>query len=496
MSGRKLTLDHVWIIAALALIGLRPLIATIPPHDFWWHMATGRMIVTQGRIPQTDSFSYTRAGEPFYNQGWLAQVGLYRIHQIGGIELLVLVQALVMVLAYGLLLWLCIQRSGALRLSVALLLVGAMPVSFSNWLVRPQSYAIPLFVAFLLILTWWRLGDSWPATRMRAPLWLLPPLMVLWVNLHGSFVLGGGLIALTFIGEGGRRIVARWRHAEVSGPPLRHLLLWGGVTAAALLINPRGFAVLVYVQNLLSSSQVTRLVEEWAPPTIRDTGGQLFFGFLLVFALILIYARKRPDPVDLLITGVFLWLALGAVRNVLWVVIVMLPLMTIQAATRVPLPRGKSFAGNATINMAITLVLVILVVLGLPWIKPHLDLPPDIGGLLDPNTPVAAVEVLRNDPQRPTHLFHAMGYGSYLIWAAPEQKVFVDPRIELYPFSQWQEYIVLGSGHDVDLIVAKYAIDGLLLDVKEQQDLLTLMRTKPGWAVRYEDERTVYMVRN
>ena len=69
-----LTLDHVWVIVALILLAVRPLLTPIPPNDFWWHLATGRQILAQGAIPTVDSFSFTRAGEPFFNQGWLAQL--------------------------------------------------------------------------------------------------------------------------------------------------------------------------------------------------------------------------------------------------------------------------------------------------------------------------------------------------------------------------------------------------------------------------------------
>jgi hypothetical protein len=101
-------------------------------------------------------FSYTQAGAPFYNQGWLAQVLLYGLYDLGGVPLILVVQSAVITLAYGLLLWLCIRRSGALRLSVAVLLL-TLPLVFGNWNVRPQSYAFPLFAGFLVILTtWWR----------------------------------------------------------------------------------------------------------------------------------------------------------------------------------------------------------------------------------------------------------------------------------------------------------------------------------------------------
>ena len=139
-----LTLDHVWLAVALMLIALRPLLTPIPPNDFWWHMATGRAIIAQGAIPVIDSFSYTQAGQPFFNQGWLAQLLMYGIYQLGGIPLTYIFQALVIALAYGLLLRLCLLRTGQVQLSVGLLLMTLL-LSFDNWLVRPQSYALSTF---------------------------------------------------------------------------------------------------------------------------------------------------------------------------------------------------------------------------------------------------------------------------------------------------------------------------------------------------------------
>ncbi|MDQ2998575.1 MAG: hypothetical protein M3R61_16185, partial [Chloroflexota bacterium] len=141
-AGRfVLTLDHVWLAVALMLIALRPLLTPIPPNDFWWHMATGRAIITQGAIPVIDSFSYTQTGQPFFNQGWLAQLFMYGLYQLGSLPLTYIVQALVIALAYGLLLRLCLLRTGQMQLSVGLLLLTTLPLSFDNWLVRPQSYA-------------------------------------------------------------------------------------------------------------------------------------------------------------------------------------------------------------------------------------------------------------------------------------------------------------------------------------------------------------------
>ncbi|MBK9709783.1 MAG: hypothetical protein IPO81_00375 [Kouleothrix sp.] len=504
------TLDHVWLAVALALLALRPLLTPIPPNDFWWHLATGRAIVAQGQIPVVDSFSYTRFGQPFFNQGWLAQLFMYGLHQLGGVPLIIITQALVIALAYWLLLRLCIRRSGSVRLSVALLLLATVPLSFSNWIVRPQSYALPIFAGFLTILTEYRLG-------MSRRLWLLPPLMALWVNLHGTFVLGLALIGLTVAGEAikllrsqvskdhrpktidqdsktiGNTNVGPWPLALGPPPPaLRPLLIWGLIAAAATLLNPRGLEVVGYVRNLLGSSAVTSLVTEWAPPTVRDLDGQIFFLFAIGCGALMVYGRRRPDLTDALLFGAFFWLALGATRNVVWFGMVATPLLIGQAATLVaPRPRRP---GSPALNALVIGMLALLLAIGLPWVKPAL-LPPSVGALLSEDTPVAAVDFLRAQPDRPRHLFHSEAAGSYLIWAAPEQPVFVDTRIELYPFDQWRDYINLGQANNVDELLRKYDIDGLLLSAAHQRPLVDAIGRDRGWVERYRDEQTVYFTR-
>lgn len=485
LHAGRITLDHVWLAAALILLALRPLLTPIRPHDFWWHMATGRLIVQTGAIPSIDQFSYTQAGQPFYNQGWLAQLLMYGLYQAGGLPLLLIAQALVIVLAYGLLLRIVVLRTGRLRLGVGLALLS-MAVVFDNWLIRPQSYALPLFAAFLLILTEFRMGR---ANR----LWLLPLLMILWVNMHGTFVLGLVLIGLTFVGMlAERRMSAADLH--LSSFILHPLLLWSALTALAMLLNPRGPSVIGYVRGLLGSSAVTTLVTEWAPPTPHDLNGALFFIFVLVCIVVLAAARKCPPVTDMLLFVPFLWLAFGGTRHIIWFDMVALPLVAVQLATLLPAPSARRTGGSSMLNGLLIGTLLLLLVAGLPWFKPAL-FPPSLGALLSPDTPVAAVEALKRDPARPQRLFHTEGYGSYLIWAAPEQPVFIDTRIELYPYAQWIDYIELGQGHNVAALLQKYNIDGLLLSKEQQMPLIRAVRSDPAWSLRYEDGEAAYFVK-
>jgi len=234
-------------------------------------------------------------------------------------------------------------------------------------------------------------------------------------------------------------------------------------------------------------------VTEWAPPSVRDLNGIIFFLFVIATLLVLIYARRRPDLTDLVLLLAFLWLALGAKRNVVWLGFVATPLLAVQLATLLP-ARQRNFAGSSALNGLLLGLLLLLYASALPWVKGAFW-PPEVGRLLSEDTPVAAVERLRDEAERPERLFHAMSYGSYLIWALPEQKVFIDPRIELYPLEQWEDYLALSGGYNVAELLARYRIDGLLLSQDEQEALIVAARRLPGWELRYEDAQSAYFVR-
>ncbi len=496
------TLIHVWIVALFAAILLRTFLMPVPPNDLWWQLAMGRLIVKTGGIPTHDVFSFTQAGQPYYDQPWLAQLLMYGLHRVGGVPLLLVVQAALVSLAYAILLRLCVLRTGAAKLSVGLLLL-TMPVAATSWTPRSQMFALPLFVAFLFILSDWRLGLRTAASATRGDaLWLLPPLMVLWVNLHGSFVLGGVLVALTFAGVWLERYLAARR---LPAPSLRPLVLWGALTAAAILLNPRGIGVLGYVANLTLDPTIRSMVTEWETTTIASLDGKVFFAFVTVLALALAFARRRPDLVDVLLAMAFFWLALSGRRHAVWFGLAAAPLLVVQAAS-LARPRAASLArsrdrslsggqGNRTLNMALLSAFALLTFAVLPWTKPRLALPPGVRSVISESTPVNAVRFLREDPSPPARVFQSEGYGSYLMWAAPERTVFIDTRIELYPVEQWLDYQRLSAGLLLDTLVRRYDLDGLLIDNKRQARLLAAIGGRPEWEVRYSDDHTTYAVR-
>src|SRR4029078_5017060 len=197
----------------------------------------------------------------------------------------------------------------------------------------------------------------------------------------------------------------------------------------------------------------------------------------------------------LLLFFAFLWNAFSANRNIVWFGFVPTLLVVVQAATLIHTPKNaRGGVGSPTLNAVLIGMLALLLALALPWWKAEL-LPPSVGALLSADTPADAVPYMRSKPDRPRRLFHSEAYGSYLIWQAPEQPVFIDTRIELYPLQQWRDYINLGQGNNVAALIKKYDFDGLLLDVERQKGLIEAIRQDKTWVARYKDKHTVYFTR-
>lgn len=482
------SLAHLWFMAVLTLVTLRVQLTPIMPHDFWWHLATGRQIITTDAIPPIDQFSFTRAGQSFYNQPWLAQIAMFQLYRLGGAELLVLIQVVVVTGSYALLYLLCRRRGVGPQLAAVITTCGAA-VGMTNWHIRPQTYALPLFVVTLLIL------DRW-SQKGRGALWALPLVMLAWVNLHGTWILLLGLCGLFLAGA----IVERlWERSLARGERWHacgKLLFWSGAAVMMTAVNPRGLAVWQYVIGLLGNQAVSRLVTEWAAPwrVATEPATLLFWGVLAAF-LLLVFRRRHALSFTLAgLSVAFTLLALSSVRNILWwgcIALYVAARLLAVSSKPVDRPPGRRIE-IVTLNRLLAGFLLLLVVATLPWWKTSLGLSPQLGNLFAPQTPFEAVAALRAEPHRPQRLFHELGFGSYLIWAAPEQRVFIDPRIELYPFEQWRDYIRLGQGHDLDALQARYGFDGWLVDPVKQEPLLKALADHPGWEQVFATSEAVY----
>ncbi len=449
---RMVVLFYVAFAVAGMSLGLRRL------HDnsFLWHLQTGKYILDHG-IPYHDPYSFSAYGSKWVAQSWLAEL-TYGVldRSIGafGIRLFdAAVGACIATLLFYVA-WKCSRD----RLRAFLLAGLSLIVMLQVWTERPLLIGL---LAMLVVVVIVEVPSSFVARHVRVS---LPLTMWIWANVHGTFSIGFGFLALHLIG--------RWLEGA---PPLRgrerDITIGTAIASAAVFLNPYGIDLVLFPIRLMGRGQVLAHVEEWQSPNFRDLGG-MFFGLLIVVTLI-VFARKSPGKRDLLVSIVFLLLGLWAVRNVGLAAIVVLPVL---ARLVRPERERKNADGRNPLNRIALLALFFVGIFFVVWAcgQPNFDLK---------RYPVAAYDNLQQRHLDGQRLLTTDAWGGYLIADAwPTQHVFYDDRYDMYPLAVTAAYDKLaGLGAGWQKTLDDYKIDvvmwpnggpilqGLALDSNWQQ---------------------------
>lgn len=446
--------------------------------DLWWHIRIGQDILTTGHWPTVDPYSFTVTGNPWIAYEWLGDVligGVARVGGLLGLDILLFVVATAVILA---LYAYTTLRSGNSK--AGFVTSGVLcSLAFASFNLRPQMLGYLFLVLTLIALERFRQG------KQRAT-WLLPVLFLLWINTHGSWVIGLGVI-LVFLASGvfefrwGSVQAQRWTGSERI--KLETVLL---LSLAVIPVTPYGTRLAAYPFTVASTLPLNvRNILEWQSMPFNIVGGKLFLVIVLGFFLAQMVAPStlRLFEVVLLFGGITM--ACLHVRFLLLFVPFSAPVLAVMLARCLPPyePRKDHFLLNA--------ILMATVVFGIARYFPtHAGLEK----IASQSFPVRAVEYLRQHPvQGP--LFNTYGYGGYLVGMLPEQKVFIDGRGDLYEdagiFGEYLEVTDLKAG--AFEVLRAHNIQACLLDRKEA--LATALGAIPNWEQRYSDGVSVLFVR-
>jgi hypothetical protein len=484
----KITVEHLW--ALTVVIGIFAFVNTHPirPHDYWWHLAVGRDIVANQQIPETDIYSYTRLGEPYpsYNIFWLMEVFLFVVYRAGGPILTILTQSFLITYAYVVILWISYRKSQSWR-TAAFGVLFAAAMGFGNWNVRPQAVTYLLGALIFLGITEYRL------TKKKFWLALLPVVMIVWVNSHGSFPIGLALTGCWIADEAWNILMYQFRSRAWDLKPIFPSVFAFVTSALACLVNPLGFGSIAYFGGMASNTTVQNNILEWMPPTLNSLEGGIFYIGLLLLAVLLAESPKRPNFFEVVTFLLFGVLGIKYIRGVVWFGLVMGPVVAVHlAAIFAQLGWGttpaRQTASIRRLNLIFLVALIFLGFISLPWFKQFFPFVPAKRGLISVETPIQATQYILDHHLSP-QIFHDMAFGSYLIWAAqPTYKVFVDSRIELYPEEIWDDYWAISSAQsNWPALLDKYQVNTLMLEPVKQAVLIEAVKKAPGWTLVYDD---------
>lgn len=291
MQRRSLTVAE-WVLIALpaAFISFH----TLQNNDLPMHLAIGEWILEQGVIPHQDPFAGSVDNAPWVPHEWLAGVGAALVHRLAGAWGLVAAAV-----AGGVLFALChaavVVRIGGTRLGLLLWSAPLWLMAGRRLMLRP--HLLSLILVFLL---WWILLE---ARRRPRLLWLVPLVLAFWVNVHGSYYLGLGIVFCGLLLDGGQ-------HAGSVRQRIGIFVL----SALALLVQPYGLEGLLHPLRLTGSEVFMQQVLEWAPPLGSSANSAFFrttpgFAISVVFCCVLLPCLARrtvPLPYGLFLLAALL----------------------------------------------------------------------------------------------------------------------------------------------------------------------------------------------
>ena len=194
------------IIIALILAGEGNLLGDA---DTGYHIRAGDYIIDNLKIPHHDLFSFIQPPIPWTAHEWLSEVIYALIHKVSGLSGIVVGHALVIATAF-LLLFKFMRSSGISILVAALLVALAVSVSTIHWLARPHIFSL------LFTLIWYIILDTYQYKKKNY-LYILPLLMLVWVNLHGGFLAGFLLFGVYITGNVLKAIFKKEERHEARG---------------------------------------------------------------------------------------------------------------------------------------------------------------------------------------------------------------------------------------------------------------------------------------
>jgi hypothetical protein len=463
---RRVSVGTVWIWIGVVLPAVATLAAKLGTIDLAYHVRLGDLMLSSGRLVRSDTFTFTASGRAWTDQQWLAQIAFAAVYRTAAWQGLLVLRAALVGTTFAFV-YLSCRAVGAARRTSALLALASFGATLLALALRPQLIAFALFA-----LTAWAV-----ASRRTHPerLWLVPVAVIVWANVHGTFFLAPLLLGLAVLADrrepGGRRLVL--------------------VTAASLvasLVNPFGFGVWSYVVAISTNPIIAKTITEWAPPTVHTLAGVAFFATAAATATLLARRRASVPWPTLLLLGVFFAIGLQSGRGMFWWALVLPSTL----APYLPDDGGRSDAAAAWPIAAATVACVAVVGLAfLPWLRAPAD-----GETLLSGAPIPLTAELTRVTDPGSHIFDAQPLGSWLEWALPDRRVFIDSRIELFTPAEWRTYDAVSAGREGwQATLDRWHVDVVVATRDQQLALLPKIAADPRWHLAYHDRDGSIFVR-
>ena len=446
--------------------------------DSFWHIKAGAVMLESGQLIDQDIFSHTAYGTPWTAHEWLSEIIMATVHKLAGLEGLICFFLFLVALTFWLLFKIT-ERHASERVAVCTValafLLGKMHLA-----ARPHLFTWLFMVVTLALLT----------SGGKRLFWL-PVIMVIWVNLHGGFVLGLVLQAVFIIGA---FIDDHLRETL----PLREALNRQKIPAIILIlsillvgVNPFGYALLLFPFHV-SDGVFALFINEWKAPDLQS----MWYLRLYLVGLFLLFASSKSTWTERLLCLFFLNAALTHIRHFGLLAMAMAP-FSARAITdgihaisrpRIPSPAKQhlplSTSSGPVLMTAIAWALILAATASSNILAPLA--PREMLKIETPQLNQLVDFLAANRPDG--NMFNEYSLGGYLLYALdPPPKVFIDGRADMYGQELLTDYHdIMTSTNKRTHLLDKYAIEWVVFE--KDSDLNRALKDSETWHTAYASD--------
>jgi len=512
------SVEDLIFIALLGALVFTPLsVRLLGDAGIGWHIRAGQQILATHTIPRVDSFSSTMGGKPWFAWEWLYDLLVGQLEASLGLNGVVWFTAIVIAAVFAWMFRLLILRGTNVLVALVLVLL-AVSASMIHFLARPHVVSWLFTLAWFWILEssereWFDRGDR----QNSGWLWALPLLMLVWVNVHGGFVLGFVLLGIFWVGAMWNWFRAKFR-ANFRTEEIRIEELFPRITAAkraralagagllslaASLVNPFGWKLHAHIYSYLSNRFLMDHIDEFRSPDFHGVAQRCFL-ILLLITLAALVVRGRELRMSEVMTVLFaVYAGLYASRNIpvssVLLVMVVGPVLSsvVSTSSRAGLAQGffqKMAAVESQLRGHVWPILTVVLTFWIAGTGGKLASSLGMDAHFDARRmPVEAVNYLEKHEVKGPVLSPDY-WGGYLIYRLyPTTRVVVDDRHDLYGEQFFKSYLKMIRGQpEFEEFLAGREIGCVLLP--REAPLATILTESRRWTIIYADDTAVALV--
>lgn len=492
MAGRRFPVQSLIAYSLIAVWIQFLLPHTIHDPDIWWHLRDVAEQLHAHAFLRQDAYSFTAPHAHWINHEWLAELPYWVGWRIAGVHGVLFVTAAAIELIFSGVYWLAYRKSQSWPCATLVTVVASLlsTVSFGP---RTLLFGWISLIAELII---FELFEKRPYVALGLPL-----LFLVWINLHGSWLIGLILLAV-FLASGLFDIDRGLIRSPIFNSTQRRCLAVAlPLSLCALLVNPYGWHLVAYPFDLAfhQALNISR-VEEWRSLDLQSSRGLIFLVSLMVLflaQLVTLPGRHRGWTLsELAFVAIGSYAAFRHCRFLFLAGILVMPIMGRQLTGLPPFEKLGKFTANhrntpgprMRLILNATLLMAILLAAHFQLDRRARRLPTD-----PQRFPEAALPFLGNfQPSGP--LFNECLWGGYLTFNTPRLKVFIDSRFDIYERNgTLKDYLdIIDLNHSLALL-DRHQIRYVLFE--RDSPLVYLLQQTHRWQPLYDDGSTILLER-